>query len=224
MIKYNIACAAAFSAAYLASANASAVVTITSPFASAGIAIGAAGATGGAMVACFEEGGFGAGQGFRMEHLGFSEGLMDDFVIQGGSGNDVVIFVQSTRTDLCGLTLSPLRYNGNFLDIHSLGGSDFVFGAQGDTFYLGGSGNDFLFNHSPVGRSFGGTGNDQVLSFSSGNGDRIFGEGGADCLFDSTATFAAFDCGSGADKFSNSPKPPGTVSCETATSCCGICL
>jgi Ca2+-binding RTX toxin-like protein len=224
MLKYKIACAAVFSVASFASAKASAVVTITSPFTNAGIAIGAAGATGGAMVACFEEGGFGSGMGFRMEHLGFSAGLSDDFVIVGGSGNDVVIFVQSTTTSFCGLTLSPLKYNGHFLDIHGVDGADFILGAQGDTFYFGGVGNDMMFHYSPIGRSFGGAGNDQVLSFSSGNGDRIFGESGADCLFDSTATFITYDCGSGSDKFSNSPKPPGTVSCETATSCCGLCL
>jgi hypothetical protein len=224
MSKCKIACAAVFSVASLASANASALTEIISPFASAGIAIGAAGVGGGAMVACFEEGGFGAGLGFRMEFLGGSAGLQDDFRIVGGSGNDTIVFPQSTTTAFCGLTLSALRYNGHFLDANGQGGIDVLFGAQGDTFFFGSSGNDLLISFSPIGQSFGGVGDDHVVSLAAGGGDRIFGDSGADCLHDATATFSAFDCGTGSDRFSNSPKPPGTISCETATACCGLCF
>jgi hypothetical protein len=224
MSKCKIACVAVFSVASLVSANASALTEISSPFASAGIAIAAAGSGGGAMVACFEEGGFGAGLGLHMEFLGGSAGLQDDFRILGGSGNDVIVFPQSTTTAYCGLTLSALKYNGHFLDANGRDGTDVLFGAQGDTFFYGSFGNDLLISYSPIGFSFGGWGDDHVVSLAAGSGDSILGEIGADCLYDSTATFSAFDCGSGSDRFSNSPKPPGTISCETATSCCGICF
>jgi hypothetical protein len=228
MSKHSIACIVAFAAVSLVASKASAAIDMHSPWVSGGISIGKAngGIWDGDDVVCFEQGGYGAGQGVVVRGIGDDAGLVIDFVIHGGIGNDNVTFVQSTTSSYCrsqGITsLSPLRYNGHYIDVNGRSGTDVIIGAQGDTLYFGDTGNDFLMTSSPIGGMLGGENDDFVISISPGSREGLFGQNGNDCLRDTTATFSSYDCGAGNDRSTNTTNVG--PNCENLGVGCCLCF
>jgi hypothetical protein len=222
MSKRIMACAVAFAGVSLASAKASAIAPpLNSPFTNAGISIGMGD---GRPIVCFEEGGFGTGGRVTVRTLGGTAGLDDDYHVNGGTGNDSVVFVQSTTSSYCRshfVSLSPLNYNGNFLDVNGKAGSDIIMGAQGDTVYFGDTGNDLLMTSSPIGQMLGGGNDDLVISISAGGSERLWGDAGNDCLHDMTDTYFTYTCGAGTDSSTNTFH---ALECENRGVACCLCF
>jgi hypothetical protein len=154
--------------------------------------------------------------------LGTSSGLTNNFEIIGGGDMDFLIVAGGlgTRFDVCGTSVTSLSYNGHFLDVNGNGGNDFVFPGTGDSFGLGGEGNDTLQQFSPIGQLVGGNGDDRVFGTSGVTTDRLFGQGGDDCLDDPGNAHSTFDCGTqNFHDFFVSPAS-GALSCEVVVSGC----
>lgn len=157
----------------------------------------------------------------------------DDYFVRGGSGN-TTINVATQVTNINCLNLSPgggnniitvgvISSGGHFLDIETEGGVDFAMNAAFlDTFMHGGDGNDILNNFRPDAVLNGGNGDDKIISQSSGSGEHLIGEGGVDCLEDTNASSATFDCGPepGEKKASGRFPPAISGSCENIVSSC----
>lgn len=75
---------------------------------------------------------------------------------------------------------------------------------------------------SSVGYAEGGDNDDIVYGLSSGAGDRLWGNSGSDCLWDSTNTFTTFNCGNNAGDVRDS-RNSGTTGCPGSAVCCGLC-
>jgi hypothetical protein len=148
--------------------------------------------------------------------------LDGNYVINTSWDNDFLIVVGGlgTRFDVCGTSLFPMVYNGNFLDVNGVGGNDFVFNGTGDSFAWGSEGNDTLETFSPIGRALGENGSDHVYGTSAITTDSLEGGDGADCLQDFGNSSNTFDCGPDDHDFFVWPSTPTPISCEIPVSSC----
>lgn len=159
-----------------------------------------------------------------------SSGAMNQGVkILGGGGNDTIWMVPfnaynpPTNCD-CGVTgWYKMDYNGWWLDIYGEAGADLLEGAvdSGDTWVFGGTGNDICYNYSTVGAVNGNGDHDDLVSDTTGGSDELYGETGNDCLWDTSGTFSACNCGGQTPDYRHQNHT--CTSCSATIDCCGIC-
>ena len=154
--------------------------------------------------------------------------------------------VVTTPISACGVTFSPLNYNGNVLTMYGQAGGDQLIGGNGVDVLYGGSGNDYvddgvhsstssygeLYGEDDNDLLFGSVGNATFLSGGSGNdgvrdyggtADVLHGDAGNECcMWDSNDRYNEFDCGTGTDTVrSLSGGTFAKTRCEQTSSNCG---
>jgi hypothetical protein len=154
--------------------------------------------------------------------IGTASGLNNDYLIVGGNDTDFLIGVGGLASlyTVCGTSITPLAYNGHFLDMDGGSNTDLVFPGTGDSFGYGSDGDDLMQTFSPIGIILGGNGADDMYGTSAVTTDAIYGEGGDDCLTDDGNAHSTFDCGGQTTHDYYVSPASGAVSCEVSVSSC----
>jgi hypothetical protein len=149
-------------------------------------------------------------------------GLIQSYVVNGANdtSDGPARMDVDRQLSVCGMTLTPLAYNGfELLLIGSTQNDIIVNWGPGPVSANAWNGNDFLISFSVVSVSLvGGEGDDILESLVDNPLDSFSGEGGNDCLFDQDFTHQLFDCGDNDDRMAGFQ--PNAVSCETPVPSC----
>lgn len=159
---------------------------------------------------------------------------------------DDTIVVQ-TPTNVCGVTMSPLNYNGNILMQYGQASADIIRGGNGLDVIAGGTGNDSIVDYTAVGANniyygelYGESGNDILGGSPASNtflngGDQndhlrdfggvgevlVGGAGNECCIWDSNNSYNAIDCGTGTDTVNTLAGSPAKQNCDVVSGSCG---
>src|SRR6185295_7208350 len=118
-----------------------------------------------------------------VQQIGPADGLAVSDQVMGQGGNDqmLIVGVGVVGVDWCGVSLTPLKYNGHYLDLAGGPGNDTLL-SGGDTYMTGYSGDDFLLTWRGQTYLGGDDGNDVLNVFTSQSGGYFDGGIGNDCL------------------------------------------
>jgi hypothetical protein len=156
-------------------------------------------------------------------NIGYGNSLYDDYEIEGGAYSDLII-ASTGGQGACGITFTaPISYGGHFIDFYGSRGNDTIYSfLSGDTWVLGEDGSDVVVTYNPTGLISGGADNDLVYAVGSGSGENVLGDGGDDCLMDSSSAAYNFDCGPSVhgDSRDATYSPIGAINCEGTKSAC----
>lgn len=129
------------------------------------------------------------------QKIGTTSGLDDDYVFYGNSTGEYFNTLSYT-VNLCGYTITPLLFNGHYLDLNPGYGDDFVRAptASGNSWSYGGPGDDTLYSssHSSA-QAKGGPGDDRIWGGPLTDTEILAGDDGDDifCIDRTTSTVGA---------------------------------
>jgi hypothetical protein len=152
--------------------------------------------------------------------------LSDSVQINGNGGNDSIAITRAYTAYACGAIedyISPVSYNGYYVDAVGGGNDDTLEGGTGDHVLSGGDGDDFITLYSSVGWTMGGAGGDRIVASISSSGWEVYGNSGNDCVETNTGGDPdlpdVLDCGSDTDEYVDI-NGFSEVSCETTVASC----
>jgi hypothetical protein len=159
-----------------------------------------------------------------------SQVLNDDVYIYMGAGADNVTIVSDNLYGgsgyyrvTCGTEQNDwyaFSDNGYLVNVHGDTGGDTMTADENETRLWGEDDNDSLLTYNTF-PAKGGDGGDDVVSWSGGSSDTLYGQVGDDCLEDDTASASVFDAGTGDDYCAwDPPNYPAGSNCEHSTAAC----